>query len=231
METTKEDITKRLEELRDEIPAGVTLEAVSKFHPIEEIVYAYEAGQRVFGESRVQELKTKVVEATRLRLDELQWHYIGHLQTNKVRQLLALRPAMIESVDSERLLNLIDEEAVRIGITQGILMQAHVAKEETKTGFMPEELLEYFRQRKFESLKATHICGIMGMASNTDDTAVVTSDFNTLHDLKQKIENICPDLRGFDILSMGMSHDWQLAVKAGSTLIRVGTRIFGPREY
>lgn len=231
METTKEDITKRLEELRDEIPAGVTLEAVSKFHPIEEIVYAYEAGQRVFGESRVQELKTKVVEATRLRLDELQWHYIGHLQTNKVRQLLALRPAMIESVDSERLLNLIDEEAVRIGITQGILMQAHVAKEENKTGFMPEELLEYFRQRKFESLKATHICGIMGMASNTDDTAVVTSDFNTLHDLKQKIENICPDLRGFDILSMGMSHDWQLAVKAGSTLIRVGTRIFGPREY
>ncbi len=231
METTKEDITKRLEELRDEIPDGVTLEAVSKFHPIEEIVYAYEAGQRVFGESRVQELKTKVVEATRLRLDELQWHYIGHLQTNKVRQLLALRPAMIESVDSERLLNLIDEEAVRIGITQGILMQAHVAKEETKTGFMPEELLEYFRQRKFESLKATHICGIMGMASNTDDTAVVTSDFNTLHDLKQKIENICPDLRGFDILSMGMSHDWQLAVKAGSTLIRVGTRIFGPREY
>lgn len=231
METTKEDITKRLEELRDEIPDGVTLEAVSKFHPIEEIVYAYEAGQRVFGESRVQELKTKVVEATRLRLDELQWHYIGHLQTNKVRQLLALRPAMIESVDSERLLNLIDEEAVRIGITQGILMQAHVAKEETKTGFMPEELLEYFRQRKFESLKATHICGIMGMASNTDDTAVVTSDFNTLHDLKQKIENICPDLRGFNILSMGMSHDWQLAVKAGSTLIRVGTRIFGPREY
>lgn len=231
METTKEDITKRLEELRDVIPDGVTLEAVSKFHPIEEIVYAYEAGQRVFGESRVQELKTKVVEATRLRLDELQWHYIGHLQTNKVRQLLALRPAMIESVDSERLLNLIDEEAVRIGITQGILMQAHVAKEETKTGFMPEELLEYFRQRKFESLKATHICGIMGMASNTDDTAVVTSDFNTLHDLKQKIENICPDLRGFDILSMGMSHDWQLAVKAGSTLIRVGTRIFGPREY
>ena len=231
METTKEDITNRLEELRDEIPDGVTLEAVSKFHPIEEIVYAYEAGQRVFGESRVQELKTKVVEATRLRLDELQWHYIGHLQTNKVRQLLALRPAMIESVDSERLLNLIDEEAVRMGITQGILMQAHVAKEETKTGFMPEELLEYFRQRKFESLKATHICGIMGMASNTDDTAVVTSDFNTLHDLKQKIENICPDLRGFDILSMGMSHDWQLAVKAGSTLIRVGTRIFGPREY
>ena len=143
--------------------------------------------------------------------DDVRWHFIGHLQRNKVRQLLALRPALIESVDSTELLELIDSEAARAGIIQPVLLQAHVALEETKTGFSPEEMLEYFAERKFESLRATHICGLMGMASNTDDTERVRHDFAALRGLKRQIEVLCPDLRGFSTLSMGMSHDHGIA--------------------
>ena len=163
--------------------------------------------------------------------DDIKWHFIGHLQTNKVRQLIRLRPAMIESVDSQRLLDAIDSEASHEGVTQNVLLQVHVAREETKFGFTPEELIEYFSERRFESLKATHVCGLMGMASNTDDTARVASDFAAIASLRDKILDICPDLRGFDLLSMGMSHDYRMAIEAGSTHVRIGTAIFGDRGY
>ena len=162
---------------------------------------------------------------------DIQWHFIGHLQTNKVRQLMG-KTALIESVDSERLLELIDSESARAGVVTRVLMQVHVAREETKFGFWPDELLEYFRARKFETLKATHICGVMGMASNTDDMERVRADFRAIADVFRAIrDDSALALRGFETLSMGMSGDWPVAVEEGASLVRVGTRIFGPRQY
>ncbi len=210
------------------LPAGVELVAVSKFHPAEAIAEAYSAGQRIFGESRVQELSAKIPALPA----DIRWHFIGHLQTNKVRKLLEAGPiALIESVDSERVLDAIDAESARLGITSRVLMQVHVAAEETKFGFTPEEIEAYFRDRRFESLRAPHICGLMGMATNTDDTERIAADFKAIADLRKQILAIAPDLRGFDTLSMGMSDDYPLAIEAGANLVRVGTAIFGARAY
>ena len=222
MSSVAENITRVLGELT----TGVRLVAVSKFHPVEKLREAYAAGQRRFGESRVQELLAKEPQMP----SDVEWHFIGHLQTNKVRQLIG-KTSLIESVDSERLLDLIDKESERSGVVTRVLMQVHVAMEETKSGFLPDELLEYFRDRRFENLKATHICGVMGMASNTDDMQRVKRDFAAIADIYGKIREMTPDLRGFDTLSMGMSHDWRLAVAEGSNLVRIGTSIFGEREY
>ena len=220
-------IARALDAVRATIPAGVELVAVSKFHPVEALAEAYAAGQRLFGESRVQELATKVPALPA----DIAWHFIGHLQTNKVRQLIALRPALIESVDSERLLRAIDSESERAGIVSRVLMQVHVAQEETKFGLSPDEMFAFFTSRAYESLRATHICGLMAMASNTDDMARVAADFARVAALKTEIQQACPDLRGFDSLSMGMSHDYPLAISAGATLVRVGSAIFGDRSY
>lgn len=218
-------IASRLRELDRQIPEGVRLVAVSKFHPAQAVMAAYEAGQRCFGESRVQELLRKEPELP----GDIKWHFIGHLQTNKVRQLIRLRPALIESVDTDRLLSVIDAEAAKEGVVQNVLMQLHVAREETKFGFSPDELLKYFSERRFENLKATHICGVMGMASNTDYESRVLEDFRLISDTFREIGRMCPDLRGFDTVSMGMSHDYLMAVDCGSTMVRVGTAIFGDR--
>ena len=218
-------VAEELEKLKTEIPAGVNLVAVSKFHPAEMIREAYAEGQRLFGESRVQELLEKIKELP----DDIKWHFIGHLQTNKVKQLVG-NVAMIESVDSERLLDLIDAESEKKGVMTRVLMQVHMAKEETKFGFLPAELKEYFSSRKFEHLTNTHICGVMGMASNTDDLERVREDFRSIANIYNEIKTvISPDLRGFDTLSMGMSHDWKIAVEEGANLIRIGSRIFGDR--
>ena len=219
-------IASRLRELDRQIPEGVRLVAVSKFHPAQAVMAAYEAGQRCFGESRVQELLRKEPELP----GDIKWHFIGHLQTNKVRQLVG-HCDVIESVDSERLLDLIDRESERAGVVSRVLMQVHVAQEETKTGFLPSELLDYFKARKFETLKATHICGVMGMATNTDDSERILADFHAIRGIFDEIKSLCPDLRGFDTVSMGMSGDWPLAVECGSTLVRIGTAIFGERDY
>lgn len=220
-------IAENLDRILSTLPVGVELVAVSKFHPVATLREAYAAGQRKFGESRVQELATKVPEMPA----DVSWHFIGHLQTNKVRQLLQLRPALIESVDSERLLVAIDNEAARTGVVQPVLMQVHVAAEETKFGFTPEELAAYFSDRRFETLKGVHICGVMGMATNTDDECRIRADFEAISGIFKRIRSIAPDLRGFDTLSMGMSDDYPLAIECGSNLVRVGTAIFGAREY
>ncbi len=219
-------IADNIRELHCELPDGVRLVAVSKFHPVEALRQAYDAGQRLFGESRVQELLQKIPQMPA----DVQWHFIGHLQTNKVHQLIG-RTALIESVDSERLLELIDRKSAEAGVVTRVLMQVHVAREETKFGFLPDEIFDYFRARKFESLQATHICGIMGMASNSDDKHLVEHDFMRIREVYDEVLRIAPDLVGFDTLSMGMSGDWPLAVKQGSNLVRVGTAIFGNREY
>lgn len=213
--------------IRSTLPESVELVAVSKFHPVEALREAYDAGQRLFGESRIQELLLKIPALP----DDIQWHFIGHLQTNKVRKLVETgRIALIESIDSERLLDIVDRESVAAGVTSKVLLQVHVAMEDTKFGFSPDELLDYFRRRAFEGLKATHLCGIMGMASNTDDRARVEADFERLAALKREIAEMCPDLRGFDVLSMGMSHDYTLAIARGATHVRIGTAIFGERQ-
>ncbi|MBO4965320.1 MAG: YggS family pyridoxal phosphate-dependent enzyme [Muribaculaceae bacterium] len=219
-------IQEKITELHASLPEGVELVAVSKFHPAEAIKEAYDAGQRIFGESRVQEFLQKID----VLPSDIRWHFIGHLQTNKVKMLMG-KTAMIESVDSDRLLRLIDMESQKAGVTTRVLMQVHVAKEETKFGFYPEELLDFFRNREFETLKATHICGIMGMASNTDNKERVRADFREIRNTFVEILKIAPDLRGFETVSMGMSGDWPLAVEEGSTLVRVGTAIFGARDY
>lgn len=221
------NIPANIHALESEIPENVRLVAVSKFHPAEAILEAYNAGQRLFGESRVQELIAK----QQLLPSGIKWHFIGHLQTNKVKQLIG-KVALIESVDSEKLIEIIDSESEKAGIVSRVLMQVHVAREETKFGFYPDELEEYFRLRKFENLKATHICGIMGMASNTTDQNRVMNDFREIARIFRSLrDDSTLGLRGFDTLSMGMSGDWHLAVAEGSNLIRIGTAIFGSREY
>lgn len=219
-------IADALRQVRARIPEHVSLVAVSKYHPVDAVDAAYRAGQRIFGESRVQELAVKAEALPR----DIRWHFIGHLQTNKVRRLLQLRPALIESVDSARLLDAIDAESCRQGIVTRVLLQLHVAREETKFGMTPDEALAFFANRSFEALKATHICGLMAMASNTDDAARVRADFDTAAATFRTIKDTTPDLRGFDILSMGMSHDFPQAIEAGANMVRVGSAIFGEKE-
>ena len=219
-------VSENLDHILTTIPQGVELVAVSKFHPVEQLREAYDVGQRIFGESRVQELTAKIPQMPA----DVRWHFIGHLQTNKVKALIG-KVALIESVDSERLLGIIDHLSEEAGTVTRVLLQVHVAREETKFGFLPEEILNYFRERRFESLKATHLCGIMGMATNTDDMDRVRADFREIAGIHSSILNMCPDLRGFDTISMGMSDDYPTAIKEGSTLVRIGTAIFGSRPY
>ncbi len=219
-------IAREITAIKRLLPEGVELVAVSKFHPVEALREAYDAGQRIFGESRVQELIEKIPALPA----DIRSHFIGHLQTNKVKRRIG-RVALIESVDSERLLSLIDSLSEKAGVVTHVLMQVHVAAEETKFGWTPEELVEFFARRRFEELKAVHIDGIMGMATNTDDTERIKADFGRIAGVRRDILTIAPDLRGFDTVSMGMSDDFPLAIEQGSTLVRIGTRIFGAREY
>lgn len=212
----------RLTELRGIIPHDVTLVAVSKFHPAEAIRAAYNAGQRVFGESRADELAAKAAALP----NDICWHFIGHVQTNKLRRILP-HVTMIQSVDSERLLRLIDAEAEKMGLSTKVLLQVHVAAEETKTGFSPEELTEVAR-RCAPELRAATIEGVMGMATNTVDTDRIQADFQAIARTGQRLREIVPSAT---VLSMGMSGDWQMAVECGSNMVRIGSDIFGPREY
>lgn len=217
-------IAARLRGVQATLPPGVELVAVSKFHPVEALREAYDAGQRAFGESRVQELLPKI-EAMPA---DVQWHFIGHLQRNKARMVVG-RVALIESIDSLPLLALVDRLAEERGTVQRVLLEVHVAAEEAKSGFAPAELLEWFRAGGYRTLRATHICGLMGMATNTDDAERVEADFAAMAALMDDIRAAAPDLRGFDVLSMGMSHDYPAAIRHGATHVRVGTAIFGER--
>jgi pyridoxal phosphate enzyme (YggS family) len=196
---------------------------VSKFQPIQAIQEAYQAGERHFGESRVQELKLK---ATQLPND-IQWHFIGHLQTNKVRDLLKLKPYIIESVDSKRLLHAINTEAEKLGIIQNILLEVHVAQEETKSGFTPNELTTLLSTDICASLPNIRICGLMSMATNTEDEIEIRRCFSTAATLASNIQHPTSNI----ILSMGMSDDYKIAMEYGSNSVRIGSSIFGEREY
>ncbi len=220
-------VTTNIRQLLASLPAGVTLVAVSKFHPAETVLEAYKAGHRVFGESRAQELKAKreVLPA------DIEWHFIGSLQTNKVKEIAAYVHT-IHSVDSRRLLEEINRQAARHQRIINLLLEIHIAQEETKHGLAPDEchaLLRDFRQEDYPNIRIT---GLMCMATDTDDTEQIRSEFRRLHSLFSvcKQRYFAGDDR-FRELSMGMSHDYPLAIEEGSTLIRVGTRIFGEREY
>lgn len=220
------DISEKIHELHASVPEGVAIVAVSKFHPVEALREAYDAGQRIFGESRQQELLQKIP----LMPADTVWHFIGHLQSNKVRSIVG-KVSMIESVDTERLLGIIDAESEKAGVESRVLLQVHVAREETKFGFSPDELMEFFSSGRYKSLKATRLCGIMGMASNTDDMERVKADFRAIADTRRRIAEIATDLPDFSIVSMGMTNDYHEAIECGSTMVRIGTLIFGEREY
>ena len=205
--------------LKQELPSTVKLVAVSKFKPVEDILEAYRAGQRAFGENRPQELaaKAKVLPA------DIEWHFIGHLQTNKVKLVLPFA-SLIQSVDSERLLAEIDKTARALGRTVDILLEIHIAEEATKQGLTPEEALSLAaRMAEFPNVR---LRGVMGMATFTDDTDQVRREFRSLKTLSQRLSGI----PGCDQVSMGMSEDWRIAVEEGTTLVRIGTALFGKRQ-
>lgn len=219
------EVADNIRKFRALMPEGVELIAVSKFHPASMILEAYEAGQRNFGESRVQEFLRKAEELP----SEIRWHFIGHLQTNKVRSVIG-KTHLIESVDSPRLLELIDRESEKAGVVSDVLLQVHVAAEEAKFGFFPDELKSFIRSGALGRLKATRVCGLMGMATNTDDADRIRRDFGTLHSLFEEIKKEYGHmLPRFRHLSMGMSGDWPIAVEEGADMVRIGSAIFGER--
>ena len=220
-------VAEHIIKIKSELPDGVNLVAVSKYHPIEQLQEAYTAGQRLFGESHAQEL---VVKAPQMP-DDVQWHFIGHLQRNKVRAIMPI-VSLIHSVDSIRLLDTIEKEAKRIGKVADVLLQLHVAKEEAKSGFAIDELLSLARNGEFKKYENVRFRGLMAMATFTDDESIIKAEFAsvgvTFRTLRN--ENTLPT-DTFTEISMGMSHDWHLAVAEGATLVRIGTEIFGERQY
>lgn len=212
-------ITSAIQQIKSELPSTVQLVAVSKFKPASDILEAYRAGQRAFGENRPQELAAKAAELPA----DIQWHFIGHLQTNKVK-LVVPHATLIHSVDSERLLAEIDKVARNLGKTSDILLEVHIAEETTKQGLSPEEA-EALAGR-MATYPNVRLRGVMGMATFTDDMAQVRREFRTLKALSERLSGI----PGCDQVSMGMSEDWPVAVEEGTTIVRIGTAIFGKRN-
>ena len=220
-------ITENLRQVLADLPQGVRLVAVSKFHPEEAILEAYEAGQRIFGESKVQEMSLKHEALPK----DIQWHFIGHLQTNKVKYI-APYVALIHGIDSFRLLAEVEKQGAKAGRTIDVLLQIHIAQEETKFGFSPDECRQMLAEGEWKTLPHARICGLMGMATNTDNMEQVRDEFARLAALFKEVKGEWfANAPWFKELSMGMSHDYPEAVRAGSTLVRVGSKIFGERDY
>lgn len=215
-------IKDKLHQINSKLPSGVQLVAVSKFHPIERLMEAYNAGQRVFAESRPQELAAKVPQMPA----DVQWHFIGHLQTNKLKLVLP-HVSLVQSVDSLHLLQAISTWAVANGKVIDVLLELHLGEEETKQGFSEDEILSLCHSERSE--ESIRIRGLMGMASNTEDMRQVEGEFARIEALYKRIK--ASGMEGFDTLSIGMSGDWPVAVRHGATMVRIGTDIFGPREY
>ena len=210
--------------LRESLPQGVRLLAVSKFHPVEALQQAYDAGQRAFGESRPQELKAKYEVLPR----DIEWVMIGHLQTNKVKYIAPF-VSLIESLDSERLAEEINRQAEKCGRVIDCLLEIHVTNEQTKSGWDYAELHDFVRAGGFDRYPNIRLRGVMGMATFTDDESVVRADFERLAACKRELTEYFGEQ--FDMLSMGMSDDYPIALEYGSTEVRIGSTIFGAREY
>ena len=219
-------IAERITSILKILPQGVRLGAVSKFHPCEAIEEAYGAGQRVFCESRANELEEK----SRRLPSDIEWHFIGHLQTNKVKTVVG-HAHTIQSVDSERLLKAIDTESAKQGKHPEVLLQLHVAAEDTKFGLTRDEAIE-LASKAAETYPNVTIAGVMGMATNTDSAERIERDFDAIRQVFDQLrDGAMKDNENFRVVSMGMSHDYELAIAKGSNLVRIGTAIFGERDY
>lgn len=221
------DVAKNLHEVLDTLPDGVKLVAISKFHPKEYIEAAYREGQRIFGESHEQELAGKVQSLPK----DIEWHFIGHLQTNKVKYI-APYISMIEAVDTVKLLKEINKQAAKYNRVINVLLELHIAEEESKYGFTPDACREFLKSGEWRGLKNVHISGLMMMASNVEDKDQIRKEMtfasNLFNELKATYFSDDPE---FKERSWGMSHDYPIAVECHSTMVRVGTAIFGPRVY
>ena len=221
------NLSEKINNIQKTLPTGVRLVAVSKYHPASLIQEAYDAGQRIFGESHVQELVAKHDALSK----DIEWHFIGHLQTNKVKYIAPFI-SLIHAVDSERLLIEIDKQAKRCGRTIPVLLQVHVAKETTKFGFTPDELLNFMENGDWRQYTNIRFSGIMCMATNTEDEALIALEFEQAKTLFHRIkEKYFSDSDTFNECSWGMSGDYPIAIEHGSTLIRIGSMIFGERTY
>ena len=218
-------IGESIELIRGEIPEGVRLVAVSKYHPVEKLMVAYEAGQRVFGESHAQEVTAK----SKMLPEDIEWHFIGHLQTNKVKYIAPFI-SLIHSVDSLKLLKEIDRQAAKNGRIINCLLQIHIADEETKFGLDETELSVLLESEEYDAMKNVRIDGLMCMATNTDDEEKIRNEFRKVREMFDKVKSkYFGSANHFRELSMGMSDDYPIAMQEGSTLIRVGSKIFGNR--
>lgn len=219
-------IAENINKIRAELPEGVRLIAVSKLKPVEDIREAYDAGQRLFGENYATELRDKHPQLP----NDIEWHFIGHLQGKQLKYYIPF-VSMIHGVDSIEHLEEVEKAAAKVGRTVDVLLQVHVAQEETKFGFLPEEV-ESGKWEEESDLPHVRVCGVMGMASHTEDEGRVRADFRAIRSIFDRLK--AGPFAGrpeFKEVSMGMSHDWRIAVEEGSTLVRLGTSIFGPRDY
>ena len=216
-------IASKITELHNELPQDVRLVAVSKFHPAECIMEAYNAGQRLFGENRPQEFAAKCKELP----TDIQWHFIGHLQTNKLKMVLPYA-YMVQSIDSVHLLEDVEKWGSANEKVIRVLLELHLGAEETKHGLTEDEI----RQILDNASMYPHIrfCGLMGMATHTDDEALIRADFTRIADLKRALSALHPELTDFKELSIGMSEDYKIALQCGATMVRIGSDIFGPRR-
>ena len=220
------NIEQNIEKIKKAIPSSTRLVAVSKFHDTEHILEAYNSGHKVFGESRVQELTDKQPNLP----DDIEWHFVGRLQRNKVQFLVPFIHC-IHSVDSARLLRRIEQQAARVERVIPCLLQIHIAQEDTKTGFTEDECLQFLGTNEWREFKHIQLAGVMGMATFTDDEHIVRKEFKGLKNFFHKLKKeFFEDTPAFKEISMGMSADYRIAVEEGSTLIRVGSNIFGERE-
>ncbi|MCM1312262.1 MAG: YggS family pyridoxal phosphate-dependent enzyme [Bacteroides sp.] len=220
-------VGENLKNVIKDLDNGVRLVAVSKYHPVEELQEAYDAGQRIFGESQVQELTAK----EKVLPKDIEWHFIGHLQTNKVKYIAPF-VSLIHAVDSVRLLKEIDRQGAKVMRRIPCLLQVHIAREETKFGFAPDELYAMLDEGEWRRMEHVRIAGIMCMATNTDDDGQIRTEFCLAHQIFEKVkQTYFEEDNGFSELSMGMSHDYAIAMEEGSTLVRVGSKIFGDRDY
>ncbi len=220
-------IQEEIKSIQERLPEHVRLVAVSKFHPIEALEEAYAAGQRVFGESKVQEMTTKYEALPK----DIEWHFIGHLQTNKIKYM-APYVALIHGVDSFKLLKEINKQAIKAERTIPCLLQIHIAQEESKFGFSFDECRQMLEEGCWKELTHISIAGLMGMATNTDDENIIQQEFHSLEAFFQEIkDSYFSNQPAFKEISMGMSDDYPIAIAEGSTLVRIGSKIFGQRNY
>ena len=220
-------IAENIQSIKSKLPDTVKLVAVSKTKPVEDIMSAYDTGQRIFGENKVQELQKKYEVLPK----DIEWHMIGHMQSNKVKYIAPF-VSLVHGVDSLKLLNVINKEGIKNNRVIPCLLQVHIANEETKFGFDEKEVIELVNSGELGELKSVDIHGVMGMATYTDDENIIRGEFRRLKEIFEKLKlSVFKEKESFSTISMGMSDDYRIAIEEGSTMVRIGSSIFGVRNY